>query len=57
MERYPPEMLNNVKCIVASAAKVSFLLIGSGKAERMKDISNNTAFARILPAFHILNGE
>jgi 6-phosphogluconolactonase len=42
---------------INNAAKISFLVTGSGKAERLKEIGNYPEMARLLPAFHILNAE
>lgn len=43
--------------VINNAAKISFLVSGSGKAERLKEIRNYPEIARLLPAFHILNAE
>jgi 6-phosphogluconolactonase len=41
--------------VINNAAKVCFLVTGSGKAERLKEIWNYPDVARLLPAFHIKN--
>lgn len=42
---------------INNAAKICFLVTGSGKAERLKEMRNYPDLARSLPAFHILNAE
>ena len=41
--------------VINNAAKVCFLVTGSGKAERLKEIRNYPEMARLLPAFYIKN--
>jgi len=41
--------------VINNAAKVCFLVTGSGKAKRLKEIQNYPELARLLPAFHIKN--
>jgi len=43
--------------VINNAAKICFLVTGSGKAERLTEISNYPDLARLLPASHILNAE
>ncbi len=42
---------------INNAAKICFLVTGSGKAERLNQIRNHPDLGRLLPAFHILNAE
>jgi 6-phosphogluconolactonase len=41
--------------VINNATKVCFLVTGSGKAKRLKEIQNYPELARLLPAFHIKN--